>query len=479
MGTHPIFESDFDCLTDLSVGELKLSVGGGDNMKKEFKSSKSIGDGSSYVVPIKLDSKVEKFENPENVKPKRKGSIAQDPARSVGFANLPNQIYRKPVKDGFEFNLMVCGSSGLGKSTLMNSLFLTDIYSAEYPGPSQRVKKTLKVEKQSVGLKENGIQLNLTVIDTPGFGDSVNNDKCWEPIQEFIDLQFDNYLNQESRVQRPVHIPDTRVHICLYFIAPTGHGLKPIDIEFMRRLHDKVNIIPLIAKADTMTPDECDDFKKEILREIETHKINIYEFPDHDDEEENRINRKLKDRVPFAVIGSNCVLQINEKRIRARQYPWGIAEVENSDHCDFKILRDMLIRTHMQDLIDVTSVVHYENFRARKLSNVMSSKLTGKSPMAQMEEEKREHKLKMKKMEKEMENVFETKVKEKKQKLKDSEHELTQKHKNQKLKYEQDLAELEQKRHEFEARIEAEKVTSGRANASSSAHAAPTSAPPP
>ena len=55
----------------------------------------------------------------------------------------------------------------------------------------------------------------------------------------------------------------------------------------------------------------------------------------------------------------------------------------------------------------------------------------------------------------------------------------------QKLKCEQDLAELEQKRRkfeaekqEFEARIEAEKVTSGRANASS-AHVAPTSAPPP
>ena len=94
--------------------------------------------------------------------------------------------------------------------------------------------------------------------------------------------------NLESRVSRPVHIPDTRTHICLYFIAPTGHGLKPIDIEFMRRLHDKVNIIPLIAKADTLTPDEREDFKKEILKEIETHKINIYEFPDHEDEEENR-----------------------------------------------------------------------------------------------------------------------------------------------------------------------------------------------
>lgn len=374
-----------------------------------------------------------------------------DTSNYVGIADLPNQVYRRIVKNGFEFNLMVCGASGLGKSTLINSLFLTDVYSADYPGPSMRIKKTLKVEKTRVRLEENGVELRLTVVDTPGFGDSVNNDKCWEPIQEFIDSQFDQYLNQESRVNRPSRIVDTRTHVCLYFIQPTGHGLKPIDIEFMRRLHDKVNIIPLIAKADTLTPDEREDFKHEIMREIEMHKINIYEFPDFDDEEENRLNKKIKDQVPFAVIGSNCVLQIGDKRIRARQYPWGVAEVENKAHCDFRILRDMLIRTHMQDLIDVTSVVHYENFRARKLSNVMSSKLTGKSPMAQIEEERREHKLKMKKMEREMETVFETKVKEKQNRLVDSEKELKRKHENSKLRYEQDLAELEQRRREFEA----------------------------
>lgn len=44
-----------------------------------------------------------------------------------------------------------------------------------------------------------------------------------------------------------------------------------------------------------------------------------------------------------------------------------------------------------------------------------------RNPMTQMEEEKREHVLKMKKMEAEMEQVFEAKVKEKLQKLKDSE----------------------------------------------------------
>ena len=53
-----------------------------------------------------------------------------------------------------------------------------------------------------------------------------------------------------------------------------------------------------------------------------------------------------------------------------------------------------------------------------------------------MEEEKREHELKMKKMEAEMEQVFEMKVKEKKQKLKDSELELTRRHEERKkVKY--------------------------------------------
>uniref|UniRef100_A0A3Q4N797 Septin 15 n=1 Tax=Neolamprologus brichardi TaxID=32507 RepID=A0A3Q4N797_NEOBR len=125
--------------------------------------------------------------------------------------------------------------------------------------------------------------------------------------------------------------------------------------------------------------------------------------------------------------------------------------VENGEHCDFTVLRNMLIRTHMQDLKDVTNNVHYENYRSKKLAAVTcngvdTSKTKGQSPLAQMEEERREHVMKMKKMEAEMEQVFEMKVKEKKQKLKDSEAELERRHEQMKRNLEAQYKELEEKR---------------------------------
>jgi septin 7 len=253
---------------------------------------------------------------------------------------------------------------------------------------------------------------------------------------------------------------DSRVHCCLYFISPNGHGLKALDIEFMKRLHDKVNIVPLIAKADTMTVEECRDFKKTIMNEISQHSIHIYEFPDCDDDEDAKVLRKLKERVPFAVVGSNAVIESQGRKLRGRVYPWGVVEVENLEHNDFIALRNMLIRTHLQDLKDVTNNVHYENFRYSRLASVTndgakSKASLNKSPLLQMEEEKKEHALKMKKMEADMEQVFETKVREKKEKLRESETDLQRRAEQMKKSLEQQEKELQERRMAFEAERQA------------------------
>ena len=110
----------------------------------------------------------------------------------------------------------------------------------------------------------------------------------WKPILDNIEARFDAYLEQENRVNRAKMV-DNRVHACLYFIEPTGHALKPVDIEFMRRLHTRVNLIPVIAKADTMTDDEVAQFKKRILADIAHHNIKIFSAPQYDGDDEETV----------------------------------------------------------------------------------------------------------------------------------------------------------------------------------------------
>ncbi|KAK3911245.1 Septin-4 [Frankliniella fusca] len=301
----------------------------------------------------------------------------------IGFATLPEQVHRKSVKRGFDFTLLVVGESGLGKSTLVNSLFLGDLYKdRKIADVGERLEKTTQIEKKSMDIEERGVKLRLTIVDTPGFGDGINCEESWKACVNYVDEQFRQYFTDENGLNRR-NLQDNRVHCCLYFIPPYGHGLRQIDLEFMRRLHRKVNIVPVIGKADTLTENEVIKLKRQILADIEEHKIQIYQFPDCDSDEDEEFkaqDRELKACIPFAVVGSNTVLEVGGKKVRGRQYPWGVVEVENPKHSDFNKLRNMLITTHMQDLKDVTEDVHYENFRAQCISQISQQAIRERAP---------------------------------------------------------------------------------------------------
>ncbi|KAK5660335.1 hypothetical protein OQA88_12876 [Cercophora sp. LCS_1] len=384
----------------------------------------------------------------------------------VGFANLPNQWHRKSVRKGFNFNVMVVGESGLGKSTLVNTLFNTSLYPPkERKGPSlDIIPKTVTIQSISADIEEAGVRLRLTVVDTPGFGDFVNNDESWRPIVDNIEQRFDAYLDAENKVNR-MNIVDNRIHACVFFIQPTGHSLKPLDIEVMKRLHTKVNLIPVIAKSDTLTDEEIVAFKQRILADIKFHKVQIFEGPRYelDDEETIAENQEIMSKVPFAVVGATNEINVDGRKVRGRRYPWGVIEVDNEEHCDFVKLRQMLIRTHMEELKEHTNNNLYENYRTDKLIQMGVSQdpsvFKEVNPAVKQEEERNLHEQKLAKMEAEMKMVFQQKVAEKESKLKQSEEELYARHREMKEQLERQRIELEEKKQRVESGRPLEKET--------------------
>ncbi|KAI8833411.1 Septin-domain-containing protein [Chytriomyces cf. hyalinus JEL632] len=288
---------------------------------------------------------------------------------SVGIANLPNQRHKIVSRKGASYNIMVVGESGLGKTTFINTLFTALM--RDYKRPEQRFAKqldrTVQIDVVRADIEEKGFNVRLSVIDTPGFGDYANNTDCWVPIVQFLDEQHQHILNHETVPNRKTD--DLRVHACLYFIQPTGHTLKPLDIEVMKQLCTRVNLIPVIAKADTVTPADMLAFKDRIRDCISTHNIQVFTPAVHsEDEDATRRNTSILAAMPFSVIASENDVQVNGQSVRGRQYLWGVAEVENEAHCDFKKLRNLLIRTHMHDLITSTHDHHYETHRVAKLT---------------------------------------------------------------------------------------------------------------
>ncbi|KAL2086542.1 hypothetical protein ACEWY4_017601 [Coilia grayii] len=288
----------------------------------------------------------------------------------IGIDTIIEQMRKKTMKTGFDFNMMVVGQSGLGKSTLVNTLFKSQVSRRNSDrGRDEKIPKTVEIKSVSHVIEEGGVKMKLTITDTPGFGDQINNDNCWEPISKFINEQYEKYLKEEVNIARNKRIPDTRVHCCLYFIAPTGHSLRPLDIEFMKHLSRSVNLIPVIAKSDTLTPEEKSEFKQRVRKELEVCGIEFYPQKEFDDDIEDKSdNDKIREVMPFAVVGSDKEYQVNGKRVLGRKTAWGIVEVENLTHCEFSLLRDFIIRSHLQDLKEVTHNIHYETYRARRLN---------------------------------------------------------------------------------------------------------------
>lgn len=274
------------------------------------------------------------------------------------FDSLPNQVTTRRTMKGISFNLLVVGPTGIGKTTLINSLF----DSVEYCDTPDFDREIADVNLMVKEFKPENktIPMRLTIIETKGFGNQLDKSNSWKPIVDYVDDRFQGYLMDELEVQESRYndYKDTRVHAVIYMISPTGSGLKPIDILTMKKLQEKVCLIPVIGKSDILTKQERHSLKEKVRQELILNSIKIYSSEEH--------------LLPLAVAASNEIVVENGKRERVRTYPWGKMYIERDS--EFSRLRDLVLRSNMLSLVECTNREHYEKYREEVTSGDKQSK---------------------------------------------------------------------------------------------------------
>ncbi|RUP27865.1 Septin-domain-containing protein [Jimgerdemannia flammicorona] len=218
------------------------------------------------------------------------------------------------------FKVLVTGDSGIGKTKLITTLTESrEVIAYDHPsqpfnnafsdetlsssgddvgpmpgeGLRERRASTMVVpawarprfQEGDVGIDEVVPVNNLCFVDTVGYGVNLDVNATISPVTEYVESQFrkTNAIfhptapnNHElMRFLINAHGAHSHADACLYLIL---HRAKPVDFEYMRSLHDKCNLVPIIAKSDTLTPAEVTELKLRFLKDLRDNEICFFDF---------------------------------------------------------------------------------------------------------------------------------------------------------------------------------------------------------
>ncbi|KAJ1566830.1 Palmitoyl-protein thioesterase 1, partial [Cladochytrium tenue] len=187
-------------------------------------------------------------------------------------------------------SMMFVGDSGIGKTSLIEAFSKMPHFFENTGLPSTPFLTTRDISEVRLSSVPHGALFsgedpyNIKMVDTPGFGAQMDAISTIEPIVQHVLTQFqttDNVFEKLLDIPNIIRFVDTakgshsHIDICIYGIL---HRLKPVDLEFMRRLAPWVNLVPVMVKCDTLKRTEIAALKISILEEIVRARIPIYGF---------------------------------------------------------------------------------------------------------------------------------------------------------------------------------------------------------
>lgn len=144
-----------------------------------------------------------------------------------------------------------------------------------------------KVFRKRKSLGESVLERNVCFVDTPGYSRTLSMTEGIDSVVQYVKAQLAKAtsfatIGEGEFVSMLSGKGGTQVDVALYMIAqslspsnpisvvPTDYDieLKPVDLDFIRQLSTLTNVIPLIAKADSLSHEEAQALKKSIASDL-------------------------------------------------------------------------------------------------------------------------------------------------------------------------------------------------------------------
>ncbi|KAL8719966.1 MAG: hypothetical protein Q9225_003114 [Loekoesia sp. 1 TL-2023] len=393
---------------------------------------------------------------------------------AVSTIDGPRRLRRR--KDPTPFNVLVVGARNAGKTSFLNFLRSSLAQPPQKHRPSVAdTTYDVRTAPSTVGYPnftphylETSIgteRIGVTLWDSQGLERNVVDLQLRE-MSSFVESKFEDTFTEENRVARTPGFRDTHVHCVFLLLDParldaniaaakkaeavsgakvngnsfamqrpaiTSGGLdENLDLQVMRVLKGKTTVVPVVAKADTITTAHMAYLKRTVWDSIKRAKLDDYdtiglgENAEEEPSEEEQMDgkagppaeeQKLSDtshldspsdsdasfssadfdpgkppkrpgirhsRTPSSPVSvpmrpqapaeipylplSVISPDLYEPDVQGRKFPWGFADPYNAEHCDFVRLKEMIFSEWRGDLREASREIGYEGWRSSRLN---------------------------------------------------------------------------------------------------------------
>ncbi|PQE32706.1 heat shock protein [Rutstroemia sp. NJR-2017a WRK4] len=168
-----------------------------------------------------------------------------------------------------------------GSSNFQATSQITEIYASTraYPTWWSEFDES-KILRRKKSTEDSVLERNLCFVDTPGYGNKTSCLEAITPVADYIESQFQKVESKDGMSDSDfIHLlggnGGSQVDVVFYVIL---NRVKPVDVEYLRRISPMTNVIPLIARSDALSHEELAETKKHVLSELQAANIRPFLF---------------------------------------------------------------------------------------------------------------------------------------------------------------------------------------------------------